>query len=297
MLQMVWERRRAAYNHASAIAQSPIKTAIKLLYYCAFAILYGAVGSLASLVMVNSSWTCNHIRFLWKIPAWRKTIQIVYPPCAVSDLQSLADARQQSSLKDDPSKKKNAIQTIVSIGQFRPEKDHVLQIEAMARLLENHPELKQVKMKLVGSCRNTQDEARLALLKGLVQELHLESHVEFEVNVPYSSIKACLQESAVGIHTMWNEHFGIGIVEMMAAGLLVVAHNSGGPRSDIVAPGKTGFLAATVDEYADAIYEALTLSPSEATRMRKAAQQSALRFSDEVFATSFREKLLDAKLL
>jgi hypothetical protein len=26
---------------------------------------------------------------------------------------------------------------------------------------------------------------------------------------------------------MWNEHFGISIVEMMAAGLLTIAHNSG----------------------------------------------------------------------
>lgn len=26
---------------------------------------------------------------------------------------------------------------------------------------------------------------------------------------------------------MWNEHFGIGVVEMMAAGLAVVAHDSG----------------------------------------------------------------------
>jgi alpha-1,2-mannosyltransferase len=33
---------------------------------------------------------------------------------------------------------------------------------------------------------------------------------------------------------MWNEHFGISIVEMMAAGLVVVAHNSGGPKDDIV---------------------------------------------------------------
>jgi hypothetical protein len=30
----------------------------------------------------------------------------------------------------------------------------------------------------------------------------------------------------LGIHTMWNEHFGIGIVEMMAAGLLTIAHRS-----------------------------------------------------------------------
>lgn len=37
-----------------------------------------------------------------------------------------------------------------------------------------------------------------------------------------------------GLHTMWNEHFGISVVELMAAGLVVVAHNSGGPKLDII---------------------------------------------------------------
>jgi len=33
---------------------------------------------------------------------------------------------------------------------------------------------------------------------------------------------------------MWNEHFGIGVVEYQAAGLISVVHNSGGPKLDIV---------------------------------------------------------------
>ena len=290
MLQMVFERRRAAYNHSADIAQSRIKTIIKLIYYCIFAFCYGLVGSLATLVMVNSSWTFNHICFLWKGPAWRRAIHIVYPPCAVTDLQATKSAsRTQAS--------PNKVHVIASIGQFRPEKDHVLQISALRRLLDQHPELRPTtKLKLVGSCRNDDDEARLALLKKMVQELGLATNVEFAVNVPYSTIKTCLEESSVGIHTMWNEHFGIGIVEMMAAGLLVVAHNSGGPRTDIVTPGVTGFLAATADEYAEALHQALTLPTAEAIRMREAAQKSSLRFSDEVFAASFREKLVRAKL-
>ena len=40
--------------------------------------------------------------------------------------------------------------------------------------------------------------------------------------------------SSIGVHTMWNEHFGIGVVEYMAAGLIPIAHNSGGPQMDIV---------------------------------------------------------------
>lgn len=38
----------------------------------------------------------------------------------------------------------------------------------------------------------------------------------------------------VGLHTMIDEHFGIALVEFLASGLLVVAHNSGGPKSDIL---------------------------------------------------------------
>lgn len=40
--------------------------------------------------------------------------------------------------------------------------------------------------------------------------------------------------SKVGLHTMKEEHFGISIVEMMAAGMLTIAHKSGGPLKDIL---------------------------------------------------------------
>jgi alpha-1,2-mannosyltransferase len=33
---------------------------------------------------------------------------------------------------------------------------------------------------------------------------------------------------------MWNEHFGIGVVEYQAAGLISVVNDSGGPKEDIV---------------------------------------------------------------
>ena|SRR3569832_1594415 len=99
---------------------------------------------------------------------------------------------------------------------------------------------------------------------------------------------------------MWNEHFGIGIVEMMAAGLIVVAHNSGGPKSDIVVPfqGKpTGYLASTAEEYGEAIYKILSLSPKEAEEMRRNAQASSARYSDQVFAQEFQRVILQAKVL
>ena len=33
---------------------------------------------------------------------------------------------------------------------------------------------------------------------------------------------------------MRDEHFGISIIEMMASGLVTIAHNSAGPRHDII---------------------------------------------------------------
>jgi alpha-1,2-mannosyltransferase len=53
MLQLVFERRRAAYNHSAEISSSRVRTAIKLIYYTLFAALYGAVGSLSTLVLVR----------------------------------------------------------------------------------------------------------------------------------------------------------------------------------------------------------------------------------------------------
>jgi alpha-1,2-mannosyltransferase len=40
--------------------------------------------------------------------------------------------------------------------------------------------------------------------------------------------------ASVGVNGMWNEHFGIGVVEYQAAGLISVVNDSGGPKLDIV---------------------------------------------------------------
>lgn len=81
---------------------------------------------------------------------------------------------------------------------------------------------------------------------------------------------------------------------------MTVAHNSGGPKADIVIPLKgqsTGYLASTVEEYADAIHEALTKDSGEIDLLRQRARKSAERFSDEVFSTSFKTTILESGLL
>ena len=58
--------------------------------------------------------------------------------------------------------------------------------------------------------------------------------VEFVVNAPYDQLRSYLERALVGLHTMRDEHFGISVVEFMAAGLCVLAHGTGGPLMDIV---------------------------------------------------------------
>lgn len=284
MLRLVWER-RPSYNNSSNISKNSLTSYLKLFYYMLFAIAYGIVGSLSDLVMVNSSWTYDHIHFLWVFA--RRRTHIVYPPCDTKSLQNLSLTNRESK--------------ILSIGQFRPEKDHALQLKAFAKMLVDHPELNatgNVELFLVGGCRDAGDETRVSELKGLASTLGVSKSVHFVLNQPYPVLKQLFGQASVGIHTMWNEHFGIGVVEMMAAGLITIAHNSGGPKSDIVLPNEdrlhTGHLACSEQEYADAMYSALRNGPNseENLAIRKRSRISAQRFSDDVFSKSFKELML-----
>ena len=104
---------------------------------------------------------------------------------------------------------------------------------------------------------------------------------------PLPVVQRALRQAAAGLHTMWNEHFGISVVEMQAAALLPVANDSGGPRSDIVQPGRTGYLATSPEQYAACLLqllEARELYPQRLRRMQRLAMRSARRFCDEAFA-------------
>jgi alpha-1,2-mannosyltransferase len=51
------------------------------------------------------------------------------------------------------------------------------------------------------------------MLKDLAKKLGVESMVEFKLNFTFDNLLISLAESAVGIHSMTDEHFGIGIIK------------------------------------------------------------------------------------
>ncbi|PRP76904.1 asparagine-linked glycosylation protein 11-like [Planoprotostelium fungivorum] len=161
---------------------------------------------------------------------------------------------------------------IVSIAQFRPEKNHRLQIETMDHFFRENPgERGRCKLVMIGSCRNEGDQGRIDSLRQLTTELGLDDSIQFVINATFDELKGWYSRSLIGIHTMRDEHFGIGVVELMvsrvatpnqahpisqAAGVIAVAHNSAGPKMDILIPYEemqAGYLATTAEEYADKI--------------------------------------------
>ncbi|KAJ0172489.1 hypothetical protein K1T71_011628 [Dendrolimus kikuchii] len=274
------KHRIVSYNNSSLIARNPLFTWLKLLYYKIFGWLYGVVGRCADVVMVNGTWTEDHINELWGIPF---TTYRVYPPCEVSQLKQLRSLVKES----DPI-------LILSVAQFRPEKDHPLMLQAMYELrnllVKNEMLWNKIKLVLVGSCRNAEDEERVQNLRDLAKHLSLERSVQFVVNAPFARLLHLYQTSTVAIHAMWNEHFGISVVECMAAGLVMIAHRSGGPLADIVETSetsRTGFLASEPDEYARAILEVIALPSDQRKKIIEAARASVDRFSEIEFEKSF----------
>ncbi|KPJ21279.1 GDP-Man:Man(3)GlcNAc(2)-PP-Dol alpha-1,2-mannosyltransferase [Papilio machaon] len=71
--------------------------------------------------------------------------------------------------------------------------------------------MSQIKLVLVGSCRNREDEELVQNLKDLARHLSLEESVQFVVNAPYARLLQLYQTSTAAIHAMWNEHFGISL--------------------------------------------------------------------------------------
>jgi alpha-1,2-mannosyltransferase len=161
---------RAQFNNTGAIARSGALTRLKLLYYRAFAALYAAAARCNAFTVANGSWTRAHLASVWGVPT--EAVPIVFPPCKTApidryrvDLDAAAagscpahglttrpdavravaaslldpafqppdspDARAFPELARVPDFHRRP--AALSLGQFRPEKNHPLQLRAFHR--------------------------------------------------------------------------------------------------------------------------------------------------------------------
>jgi glycosyltransferase involved in cell wall biosynthesis len=83
---------------------------------------------------------------------------------------------------------------------------------------------------------------------------------------------------------MRGEHFGITIAEMMAYGIVMAAHNSAGPRDDLIgAEGTRGFLAEDEEGYVAALLRALQLDAGQLQAMQRQAMARGCQFGEQAF--------------
>ncbi|KAI0770680.1 mannosyltransferase [Fomes fomentarius] len=307
--------RTAGHTNSDAISSSPILSTGKLLYYRIFMYYYAYSLRQARFIMVNSSWTKGHVdsilqhtdRLLDAIHLFPPLVllqilsrkhsdcpesaQIVYPSCDTRQMAVFASERRE--------------RVILSIAQFRPEKDHAAQLHAFHKFLELHSDCRgtgpsSVKLVLVGGSRNVGDATRVENLRFLARDLGIQDQVEFVVNASFPQVLNWLSRASIGLSTMVDEHFGINVVEFMAAGVIPVAHASGGPLLDIIVPldgEPTGYHAKTSEQFAEAFHTVLTLSPEQDLAMRTRARTVAVtKFSEDEFvkgwdASGWREWL------
>ncbi|KAF0993144.1 hypothetical protein HZS_2435 [Henneguya salminicola] len=260
------------YNNAKIFSKFYFVTYFKLIYYKIFFYWYKLGGYSVNFAMTNSKWTQNHICNLWK--ARKNRSIVVYPPCSPHFFTS----HDNKSLK------------MLSISQFRPEKDHKKQIYIFAQLIKEFAKdssTEKLLFSMAGSTRSDMDVQYLETLKTYAKELKVYDRMEFKINLPFIELKELMSESLIGLHTMNQEHFGIGIVEMMASGIIMIAHNSGGPKSDIIVKfnkKEVGFLAESIDQYVTAIKSILDLDGESIDIIRMNSILSVYeRFSDKQF--------------
>ena len=185
---------------------------------------------------------------------------------------------------------------ILYIAQFRPEKNHPLILRSFAAYVKSLPAGSDTpQLVLIGSVRsNTADELHIYNLRLQAHELSIDKFTEFITDAPYSTIVKYLQTASIGTNGMWNEHFGIGVVEYLAAGLVPVVHNSGGPKLDIVVPYNaepTGYHAETAEEFAEGYQAVMQMAPEDRYAMRVRGRKVAKRFTEEVFAQKWIEEV------
>ncbi|KAL6944462.1 hypothetical protein ACO0RG_001199 [Hanseniaspora osmophila] len=108
-----------------------------------------------------------------------------------------------------------------------------------------------------------------------------------------------------GLNCMWNEHFGISVVEYMASGCFPIVHASAGPLLDIVVNNYSNgvfFTDKSDPDYAKSDYLSLNKAFEYVSQTEKLKEFHDIalknieivknKFSDEKFDQDFNTKVL-----
>ncbi len=182
---------------------------------------------------------------------WGRDSETLYPPCPTELYSGLNRPRENK---------------VVTIGRIVPEKRMDLFSEIARRL----PDVKFVIIGSVGETRNRYFDTLKA---------RAPRNLEFVLS-PLRKVMDVLGSSKAYVHCALNEHFGITIVEAMAAGCVPVVHDSGGPKE--IVDKSVGFRWKEMEQ---AVTQISTLMNNDSLRqdMAKNAVVKSSSYDDETF--------------
>jgi glycosyltransferase involved in cell wall biosynthesis len=154
-----------------------------------------------NLTLVNSDWTGRLVKAILAVEP-----RTVYPPVHAAFPRISWQERELG---------------FVCVGRIAPEKrvDRIIRI-----LAEVRRKGWDVHLHIIG---DTADDPRYyALIKPLVETNR--SWISVEENLSHEQLRTLIARHRYGIHGMDREHFGIAVAEMVKAGCIVFAPNSGG---------------------------------------------------------------------
>ena len=248
--------------------------------------LYKIIGNRClSFTYTNSTWTLNKMKNIWDALYKKEKLLILYPPCSTLLYRDSANNEYRENI-------------IVSFGQFHPENNQDIQIKILSQLKEKlsiySPNFDDLEFHIIGFLRTNEDQQYLDYLIEYSKRLGVEKNVKFLVNKTIEEIKEEFSKAKIGINTMKENHFSISLIEMMAAGLIVIAHNSGGAKDDLLKDDgviKPGFLVKNENEYIAQIEEILVRYNDIKGPLVNYSTQRAEKFSDETFSKQFLDNL------
>ena len=262
-----WEAPERYYEEAKIYHRKYDKGVWKL-YFKVWLSLYGRVArdnpfETVDVVMANSKYIARLIKMLWKGDAL-----VLNPPVKVKDFEPYGNKPFEE--RDD---------AVVMVGRISPEKRVEVVIDALV-LTDTKPTLKVIGGLIPTTMLYKESLEKRAKEKGV--------KVEFYPNVSREDLVKRVASSKVFVHATVGEHFGIAVVEGMAAGCPVIVHRSGGPYEDITDYGKHGLAFENKEELAEFIDRLITQRKTW-EHYHKLSLQRAPMFSEE----GFSRKLLD----
>jgi glycosyltransferase involved in cell wall biosynthesis len=240
-------------DYFSHLESNRISTLWELYYWPAKVFYRDRVSRIDRLLAV-SDFTRQFVR-----ERWRRESTTLYPPCPVDLYSNLRVPKRD---------------LVVTVGRIAPEK-------RMDLFLETARRLPSIEFAIIGSVpterRSYYDSLRASA----------PTNVSFVV-APLRKVSELLGRAKVYVHCAFNEHFGITIVEAMAAGCVPVVNDSGGPRE--IVSENVGFRWKHIDEAVGQI-SGLVRDDNVRQQLSKRAVSRARQFGPDVFEEGFAKVL------